>query len=58
VVEEERLARVKVGDAGHLVLVQLEVEYVEVLAQTLRPDRLRDHDDVALREPTQNDLSN
>ena len=56
VVEEQRRAGVHRGDAGHLVVGQLEVEDVDVLAHPLGADGLRDDDDVALDEPAQDDL--
>jgi hypothetical protein len=58
VVEEQRAAGVQARDSCHLVLSELEVEDVDVLAHPLGADRLRNHDDVALRQPTQDDLSN
>ena len=44
------------GDAGHLVVGELEVEDVDVLAHPLGADGLGDDDDVALDEPAQDDL--
>jgi hypothetical protein len=56
VVEEQRRAVVHRGDAGHLVVGELEVEHVDVLAHPLGADRLGDDDDIALDEPAQDDL--
>src|SRR4051812_5738236 len=39
VVEEQRLARLHLGDAGHLVVGELEVDDVDVLRHALRADR-------------------
>src|SRR4026209_155409 len=56
VVEELRRAGVEPGDAGHVVVAELEVEDVDVLSHSLRPDRFGDHDDLALDEPAQDGL--
>ena len=44
------------GDAGHLVVGELEVEHVEVLGHPLGTHRLGDDDDAALDQPAQHDL--
>lgn len=55
-VEEQRGPGVKAGDAGHLLVCELEVEDVDVLAPALRTYRLRDDDDAALGQPAEDDL--
>src|SRR6185295_6056785 len=44
------------GDLGHLVLGQLEIEYVEVLGDARRRDRFRDRDQTILDVPAECDL--
>ena len=56
-VKEQGFAAVQRGDARHLVVGELEVEHVDVFAHALRPHRLLDDDDIALDQPTQDDLS-
>src|SRR4249919_497938 len=57
VVEEQRGTNVETGDAGHLLIGELEVEDVDVLALTLRAYRLRYDDDAALGQPPEDDLT-
>src|SRR5215208_4921260 len=56
VVEEGRGAGVHRGDAGHLLVGELEVEDVEVLRHPLPADGLGVGGDLALDEPPQHDL--
>src|SRR5215218_5357577 len=56
VAEEQRLAGVERGDAGHLLVGELEVEDVKVLGHAIRAHRLGDGDDAALEKPAKHDL--
>src|SRR6185312_12868843 len=52
----DALAPVERVDRPHLISGELEVEHVEVLADSLRRDRLRDHDVAELQVPANHDL--
>ena len=49
--------KVEIGDGGHLGIIKLEAEHVEVLRDALRILGLREHDDAILQMPADNHLS-
>ena len=55
-IEEETRTSIELSDRVHLFPCQLKIKYVEVLRHSVLSNRFGDDDDVALRQPSQDDL--